>query len=171
SMSNSALVVTVRQDDLHGESPLAGVRFQREWERLAFQAGGGGNLAPAQNMMAFLDRGDGPSRSTCRPGIAEASLQETLPDFVADGLRKALPHFDRRMRGFVTAEATMIGVETRTSSPLRILRNEEGESISHQGLFPCGEGAGYAGGIMSAALDGLRIAGHVVDKTVTGEKI
>lgn len=171
SMSNSALVVTVRQEDLPGESPLAGVRFQREWERLAFQTGGGSHLAPAQNMMAFLGRGEGPIRSTCRPGIAEASLQETLPDFVVDGLRKALPHFDRRMRGFVTAEATLTGVETRTSSPVWILRNEEGESISHQGLFPCGEGAGYAGGIMSAALDGLRTAGHVVDKPVTGEKI
>ncbi len=166
SMSNSALVVTVGQNDLPGDGALEGVRFQQRWERQAFRAGGGAFLAPAQNMMSFLGRGEGAVRSTCRPGVCEAELHETLPGFVVKGLRRALPHFDRRMRGFVTAEATLVGVETRTSAPLRIRRNETGESVSHQGLFPCGEGAGYAGGIMSAALDGLRTAGHIVEKTL-----
>ena len=87
-----------------------------------------------------------------------------LPEFVTVGLRRALPHFDRKMRGFVTAEATLIGVESRTSAPLRILRDEAGQSLSHPGLYPAGEGAGYAGGIMSAALDGLRVAENILTK-------
>jgi uncharacterized FAD-dependent dehydrogenase len=94
--------------------------------------------------------------------VVAADLAEVLPDFVCHGLQRALPHFDRKMKGFVTAEAVLIGVETRTSAPLRITRGESGESISHQGLFPAGEGAGYAGGIMSAALDGLRAADQVI---------
>jgi uncharacterized FAD-dependent dehydrogenase len=84
-----------------------------------------------------------------------------LPTFVSDALRRALPQFERRMRGFLTAEAILTGVETRTSAPLRILRGENGQSVSHPGLYPAGEGAGYAGGIMSAALDGLRIAEQI----------
>jgi uncharacterized FAD-dependent dehydrogenase len=90
--------------------------------------------------------------------VREADLDGVLPPFVSEGLRRALPQFDRRMRGFVTAEATLVGVETRTSAPLRILRRENGESTSHRGLYPAGEGAGYAGGIMSSALDGLKTA-------------
>jgi uncharacterized FAD-dependent dehydrogenase len=159
--SNSALVVTVGPDDWGG-SALGGMRFQQEWERRAFVAGGGTYFAPAQNLLTFLGRAHAPLASSCRPGVSEAELREVLPAFVYDSLRLALPHFDRRMRGFVTAEATMIGVETRTSAPLRIVRGESGESLSHAGLFPAGEGAGYAGGIMSAALDGLRTAELVV---------
>jgi hypothetical protein len=86
-----------------------------------------------------------------------------LPAFVSQGLRRALPHFDRRMRGFVTAEATLIGVETRTSAPLRVVRDAKGQSVSHPGLYPAGEGAGYAGGIMSAALDGVQAAQRILD--------
>ncbi len=156
--SNSALVVAVRREDFPGADPLAGMRFQQHWERLALAAGGGEQRAPAQNLLAFLGRPGGAVRASCRPGIREAALEEILPPFVSQGLRQALPMFDRRMRGFVTSEATLIGVETRTSAPLRILRNENGQSLSHPGLYPAGEGAGYAGGIMSAALDGLRIA-------------
>jgi hypothetical protein len=94
--------------------------------------------------------------------VREADLAGVLPPFVSQGLRRALPHFERRMRGFTGAEAILIGVETRTSAPLRIVRGENGHSISHPGLYPAGEGAGYAGGIMSAALDGLRAAENVV---------
>jgi len=162
--SNSALVVAVRPADFDGKDPLAGVRFQRSLERAAFTAAGGDYHAPAQNLLAFLGRGDGPLVSTCRPGVRAADLGALLPPFVAKGLRKALPVFERRMRGFITREATLVGVETRTSAPLRIVRGEDGQSVSHPGLYPAGEGAGYAGGIMSAALDGLRTAEHIVSQ-------
>lgn len=159
--SNSALVVSVRTEDFGAADPLGGIAFQRALEQKAFAAGGGRFLAPAQNLLAFLGRGQGPVRSTCRPGVVELPLEEVLPGFVAAGLRSALPQFERRMRGFVCAEATLVGVETRTSAPVRIVRGEDGQSISHPGLFPAGEGAGYAGGIMSAALDGLRAAERI----------
>ena len=95
--------------------------------------------------------------------MRNTSLKKCLPAFVTQGLRKALPIFNQRMRGFVGQEATLIGVETRTSAPVRIVRNTQGESISHQGLFPVGEGAGYAGGIMSAALDGIKTAITIIN--------
>jgi len=157
--SNSALVVTVSAEDFGADDPLAGVRFQRHWEEKAFVAGGGDYRAPAQNMLAFLRCGSGLLRSSCRPGVREADLATVLPRALAEVLRRGLPQFDRQMRGFVTSEATLVGVETRTSAPLRIVRDEStGTSLSHPGLYPAGEGAGYAGGIMSAALDGLRVA-------------
>lgn len=167
--SNSALVVTVAPEDWHS-SRLGGIDFQQKWERLAFTAGGSGSRAPAQNMMAFSGLGVGPLNSSCRPGVVETELREVLPDFVYHGLKSALPHFDRKMKGFLTSEAVLVGVETRTSAPLRILRNEVGESVSHAGLFPAGEGAGYAGGIMSAAFDGLRAAERVV-QSVLGQEL
>ncbi len=151
----------MRPDDLPGTDPLAGIRFQRTWEEKAFTAGGSDWHAPAQSLQAFLGGRGGPLRTTCRPGVREADLATVLPSFVSQGLRRALPHFERRMRGFTSAEAILIGVETRTSAPLRIVRGENGQSISHPGLYPAGEGAGYAGGIMSAALDGLRAAESV----------
>jgi len=163
--SNSALVVTVGPADW-GAAKLGGLKFQQQWERLAYAAGGGNFMAPAQNMMAFIGRGGGPIASSCRPGIVETDLREVLPEFVYHGLCRALPHFDQKMRGFMTSEAVLVGVETRTSAPLRISRSEAGESVSHRGLFPAGEGAGYAGGIMSAALDGLRAADQVVQSAM-----
>lgn len=159
--SNSALVVSVTPQDWGGET-LGGVHFQQRWERKAFAAGGKTFMAPAQNMMAFSGQGFGPVVTSCRPGVVEAELREVLPDFVYHGLLKALPTFERKMRGFVSSDAVLLGVETRTSAPLRIRRDECGESVSHKGLFPAGEGAGYAGGIMSAALDGLEVASRIV---------
>ncbi|WP_305045743.1 NAD(P)/FAD-dependent oxidoreductase [Geoalkalibacter sp.] len=164
ALSNSALVVSVRRQDFPAPHALGGVVLQEELERAAFVAAGADYRAPAQNLLHFLGRGGGPLRSSCRPGVREADLADLLPAFVTSGLRSALPHFERRMRGFITAEATLVGVETRTSAPLRILRGEDGQSLSHPGLYPCGEGAGYAGGIMSAALDGLRIAEAIMTK-------
>lgn len=161
AFSNSALVVTVNPRDWGGAT-LGGMDYQQHWERLAFQAGGGGFAAPAQNLLAFAGCGHGPVLSSCRPAVIESELSQVLPEFVSAGLRRALPHFERQMRGFMTAEAVLIGVETRTSAPLRISRGDDGASLSHPGLFPAGEGAGYAGGIMSAALDGLRTAEQVV---------
>jgi len=163
SFSNSALVVSVRPSDFEGGDPLAGVCFQRRWEEAAFAASGESYCAPAQNVMDFLGMGKGSIRSTVLPGVREADLSSILPLPVVEGLRNGLPHFNRRMKGFVSAEATLIGVETRTSAPLRILRGEDGQSLSHRGLYPAGEGAGYAGGIMSAALDGLRAAEHIAE--------
>lgn len=162
--SNSALVVSVRPDDFDSADALAGVRFQRRWEQAAFVAGGSNNLAPAQPLQEFLDGRPGQLQSTCQPGIVHADLKQVLPPFVSQSLTQALPHFNRRMRGFVCREATLIGVETRTSAPLRILRNEQCESVSHAGLYPAGEGAGYAGGIMSAAVDGLRVAEKLTER-------
>jgi len=156
--ANSALVVNVRPEDFDGKDPLAGVRFQQLWERTAFAAGGGNYHAPAQNLLAFVGQGSGGYHSSYRPGVVEADLATVLPEYVTTALREGIVSFDRKMKGFVTREATLTGVETRTSAPLRILRGEDCQSPSLRGLYPCGEGAGYAGGIMSAALDGVRVA-------------
>jgi hypothetical protein len=162
-LSNSALVVSVKPEDFAGDDPLSGVRFQRRWEQAAYAAAGGTWRAPAQPLLEFLHGRGGVLRSSCEPEVIHADLSRCLPDFVTDGLRKALPHFERRMRGFVGPEATLIGVETRTSAPLRILRGDDGASLSHPGLYPAGEGAGYAGGIMSSAVDGLRTAERILE--------
>ncbi|HTP64725.1 MAG TPA: hypothetical protein VMJ66_04980 [Geobacteraceae bacterium] len=157
--ANSALVVGVGREDFPDDSPLAGVAFQRALERRAFMAGGGDYRAPAQNLMAFLgDKGSFRIASSYRPGVRETDLCDILPGFVTDTLREGIRSFGRKMRGFITCEATLTGVETRTSSPLRIVRGEDFQSVSLAGLYPVGEGAGYAGGIMSSALDGIRVA-------------
>ena len=156
--ANSALVATVGPRDFADASPLAGVEFQRTLERRAFLAGGGGYLAPAQSLLAFLGQGKGRLSSSYRPGVTECELAPLLPAGVAATLKEGILFFEKRMRGFISAEATLTGVETRTSAPLRILRGADLQSTSHQGLYPTGEGAGYAGGIMSAALDGMRVA-------------
>jgi uncharacterized FAD-dependent dehydrogenase len=157
--ANSALVVNVTNADFGGDDPLAGVRFQRHWERQAFLAGGGGYHAPAQNLLAFMRlAGKGPASATYRPGIVETELDPVLPPFIIQTLREGIPEFGRKLHGFVSAEATLIGIESRTSAPVRVLRNELFESIGLRGLYPAGEGAGYTGGIMSSAVDGVRIA-------------
>ncbi len=160
--SNAALVVTVRTDDLEGDDPLAGVRRQRRYEEAAFAASGSDYRAPAQNLLAFPGEGTGPVTASCSPGVTEADPATLLPPFVTEGIRSALPRFDRRLRGFVTREAVLVGVESRTSAPLRILGVDDGQSVSHPGLFPAGDGSGYAGGIVSSAVDGLRVAEQVV---------
>ena len=160
--ANSALVVTVGKDDFPGDSPLAGVEFQRSLERAAFVAGGSDYRAPAQNLMSFMgERGSHRVASTYRPGVVEADLSLLLPGFVTETLREGIRSFERKMRGFITAEATLTGVETRTSAPVRIIRGEDLQSPTMRGLYPVGEGAGYAGGIMSSALDGIRAADAV----------
>ena len=156
--ANSALVVSVGREDF-GDGPLDGVEFQRFWERKAFLAGGSSYRAPAQNLLSFLGgKRHSVLHSTYRPGIVESDLDQTLPAAVATALRSGLRVFDRKMKGFVTGEASLIGVETRTSAPVRIVRGDDFQSVSLSGLYPAGEGAGYAGGIMSAALDGIRVA-------------
>lgn len=163
--ANSALVATVGPADFPDAGPLAGVEFQRIWERRAYEAGGGGFRAPAQNMISFLGRpGTFPLRATYRPGVVEADLAGLLPPAVVATLRSGIASFDRKMRGFLTEEATLTGVETRTSSPVRIVRGEDCQSVTLPGLYPAGEGAGYAGGIMSAALDGIRVADAIAGR-------
>jgi uncharacterized FAD-dependent dehydrogenase len=156
--ANSALVATVGPADFASGSLLAGIDFQRLLERRAFEAGGGGYRAPAQSLLAFLGLGRGRISSTYRPGVTESDLALLLPQGVVETLRAGILSFERRMRGFVSAEATLTGVESRTSAPVRIVRGSDLQSPSHAGLYPTGEGAGYAGGIMSAALDGIRVA-------------
>ncbi len=162
--SNSALVVTVSTDDFYSDDVLAGISFQRQWEQAAWRLGGGDGSAPAQPLVEFLNGRGGQIDSSYRPAFVHADLSLCLPAFVTTGLRRALPRFNRKMRGFVGPEATLIGVETRTSAPLRILRDNSGESLSHRGLFPTGEGAGYAGGIMSAAIDGMKVATTIINR-------
>lgn len=157
--ANSALVVNVREDDFEGVGPLAGIRLQRKWEQQAFSAGGGGYRAPAQNLLDFLRMpGKGATRASYRPGICETDLRTVLPPFIIDTLREGIIDFGRRLKGFVTAEATLVGIESRTSAPVRILRDTNCESLTIKGVYPAGEGAGYAGGIMSSAVDGIKVA-------------
>jgi hypothetical protein len=157
--ANSAVVVNVRVDDF-GDAPLAGLAFRRRWEERAFACGGGHYHAPAQRLTDFLKDATGGmvGPTTFRPGVRAASLREVLPGFVTEALKKGFRLFERKMPGFASTEAQLIGVETRTSSPVRISRGPDGRSVSVKGVYPCGEGSGYAGGIISSALDGIRAA-------------
>ncbi|MGI5978509.1 MAG: NAD(P)/FAD-dependent oxidoreductase [Oscillospiraceae bacterium] len=158
---NGAFLVGLTPDDFAGSDPLAGVRFQQHWERQAFLSGGENFYAPVQTMHDFLaakrTQQLGRVTPTYRPGVMPSDLSACLPEIVADTLRGAAPIFERSLRGFADPEAVLTAIETRSSSPVRILRNERCES-SIKGIFPCGEGAGYAGGITSAAVDGIRVA-------------
>ncbi|MEK6535031.1 MAG: FAD-dependent protein [Thermodesulfobacteriota bacterium] len=162
--ANSAVVVNVQSEDLGGEGPLAGLAFRRHWEERAFLAGGSDYCAPAQRLTDFLSgKNHSPiGRCSFLPGVKGADLREVLPPFVVEGLKRGFAEFERKMPGFITGEAILIGVETRTSSPVRITRGEDGQGVNLTGLYPCGEGAGYAGGIISSALDGIRAAERLV---------
>ena len=177
--ANAALLVEVRPDDLPGDDPLAGVAFQRQLERDAYQLGrgltaGGGEdasalcppyMAPAQTVGDFLAHAAGTPSAAVTPtyprGVAWRDLRDCLPSFVTDALAEALPALDRKLHGFASDDAVMTAVEARSSSPVRIVR-DDGFQSNIAGLYPCGEGAGYAGGITSAAVDGLRVAEAIV---------
>ncbi len=163
--ANAAFLVNVVPADFEDDHPLAGVRFQRQWERAAFELGGRQFRAPVQLMGDFLQGVASSSAGDVQPtyplGVEYTDLTHCLPDFVVSSLRDAAPVFDRRMRGFATADALLTGVETRSSSPVRVVRDETLQS-NLRGIYPCGEGAGYAGGIMSAAVDGMRCAEAVL---------
>jgi uncharacterized FAD-dependent dehydrogenase len=171
--ANAALVVDVSPRDFPGDAqanPLAGIEFQRQWEAAAFKAGGENYAAPAQKVGDFLAGRPstelGAVQPSYTPGIHLADLAACLPGYVVEALREALPAFDKQIRGFAMADALMTGVETRTSSPVRVTRDERFESVNTRGLYPGGEGAGYAGGILSAAVDGIRIAEAVANSLV-----
>lgn len=178
--ANSALLVEVRPDDLPSKGPLEMVAWQRQLERAAFElaarAGGGPYAAPAQIVGDLVAGGAGTRSRLVEPtyplGVRWCDLRECLPPFVADALVEALPALDRRMRGFAHEHALLTGVEARSSSPLRILRDERFQAQVVPGVgsgtYPCGEGAGYAGGIMSSAVDGLRVALAIVEELQAG---
>jgi len=156
--ANAALLVTVNPKDLPGEGPLAGVYYQQQIEEAAFAAGGGGYRAPAQKVGDFLagrpSDGPGNVQPTYRPGVTWCDLHTVLPKRITDAIKEALPSLETHLQGFADADAVLTAPETRSSSPVRILRDESRQA-QLRGLYPTGEGAGYAGGIMSAAIDGI----------------
>lgn len=166
--ANSALVVQVRKADFGGDHPLAGVAFQRKLERAAFAAAGGGYKAPVQLVGDFLaDRESyyfGAVKPTYAPATAFVPMQALFPRALTDALKAALPDLDARLSGFAAYESVLTGVESRTSSPVRIVRGADMQAAGIAGVYPCGEGCGYAGGITSAAADGLRVAEAIVQK-------
>jgi uncharacterized FAD-dependent dehydrogenase len=168
--ANAGLVVAITPEDYPGDA-LAGIGFQQEWERRAFLAGGSTYAAPAQRVGDFLERRAstalGEVIPSYKPGVHPANLEACLPGFAAEAIREALMKFNRDIPGFAMQDAVLTGVETRTSSPIRITRGPDGHSLNTPGLFPAGEGAGYAGGIMSAGVDGIRVA-EAVAASLTG---
>jgi hypothetical protein len=159
--ANSGIVVGVTPEDYPG-GPLAGVAFQRQWEEQAFVAGGSNYCAPCQRVGDFLagrpSTALGSVLPSYTPGVRMTDLAACLPTYAIDAIREALPVFDKQIKGFALDDALLTGVETRTSSPLRIKRDHTYQSVNTRGLYPAGEGAGYAGGIMSAAVDGIEVA-------------
>jgi len=169
--ANSAIVVGIDPSDFPGD-PLAGVELQRQLESAAFKLGGENYDAPAQLVGDFMKGKSseqlGAVDPSYKPGIKLTDLTSLLPDYCNEALREALPAFNRKIHGFAMDEATLTGVETRTSSPICIKRDREYQSINVRGLFPAGEGAGYAGGIMSAAIDGIKVA-EAMALSINGE--
>jgi uncharacterized FAD-dependent dehydrogenase len=165
--ANSGMVVGVEEKDVQDfkkYGPLAGMHFQRSVEEKSFEAGGGKFIAPAQRMVDFVNNRPSSSLPACSylPGIHSSSLQESLPGFVAEGLRQAFKVFGKKMKEFYTNEAVIVATESRTSSPVRIPRDNS--TLQHPGiknLYPCGEGSGFAGGIVSAAMDGEKVASQI----------
>ena len=159
--ANAGIVVGITPADYPGH-PLAGIAFQRHWEERAFAAGGASYAAPAQLVGDFLamkaSRALGEVVPSYKPGVHLTDLADCLPNFAVAAIREAIPAFDRQIKGFAMADAVMTGVETRTSSPIRIGRDDSYQSTNTRGLYPAGEGAGFAGGILSAGVDGIRIA-------------
>lgn len=165
--ANAALLVNVGPADFFDAHPLSGFAFQKRWENLAFRLAGETYAAPIQLVGDFLagrtSTGWGEVEPTYRPGVVPADLRACLPPYVCDTLLQALPAFARKLRGFDLPAAILTGVETRSSSPVRVLRDEDFQSAI-RGLYPAGEGAGYAGGIMSSAVDGMRVAEAVISR-------
>ena len=172
--ANAAIVVGITPEDYapYGEGPLAGIALQRHWESLAFELGGGQYEAPAQLVGDFLhgrpSRKFGAVLPSYTPGVRLGDLGQSLPDYAIAAIREALPAFDKQLRGFAMSDAVLTGVETRTSAPVRVTRGADGHSLNTRGLFPAGEGAGYAGGILSAGVDGIKTAEAVALSIVGG---
>ncbi|MDD3145263.1 MAG: hypothetical protein PHV23_04095 [Candidatus Gracilibacteria bacterium] len=165
--SNSALLVNVNPSDFGSDHPLAGVEFQRKWEKATYELGGSNFNAPAQLVGDFLNRKAstklGKIGTTYKPEITLTSLDSCLPEFVIEAIRKAIPMLDKKIAGFANPDALLIGIEARTSSVIRMFRDENCES-NISGIYPAGEGAGYAGGITSSAIDGLVVGEKIINK-------
>ena len=165
--ANSAVLVSVTPDDFKGDSPLEGIYFQKDLEKKAFELGGSNFYAPIQTVGDFFKNQKttsiGEVKPTYKPGVTYSNLQEILPDYVVKTMQEGLLDFDRKIKGFASSDAILTGLETRSSSPVTIVRNEQLES-NIKGIYPCGEGAGYAGGIMTAAMDGIKCAIQILIK-------
>lgn len=168
--ANSGLLANVVPTDLPGDDPLAGIELQRSCEHAAFARGGGGFVAPAQLVSDFMHGNPSHTGGRIAPtyprGVAWGSVESCLPPYITETLRAAIPDMAHHLQGFDDAEAVLTGIETRSSSPVRVTRAADLQSVTVAGLYPAGEGAGYAGGIMSAATDGLRAAQAVIDAQV-----
>lgn len=168
--ANSGIVVGITPADYPGH-PLAGIAFQRQWESRAFELGGENYDAPGQLVGDFINGVPstelGSVLPSYKPGVHLGDLATALPPYAIDAIREALPEFDKQIKGFAMRDAVLTGVETRTSSPIRIKRNDDFQSLNTRGLYPGGEGAGYAGGILSAAVDGIRIAEAVAQSMLS----
>ncbi|ALM65860.1 TPA: NAD(P)/FAD-dependent oxidoreductase [Vibrio parahaemolyticus] len=169
--ANSAIVVGISPEVDYPGDPLAGIRFQRELESNAYKLGGENYDAPAQKIGDFL-KGRDPSQlgdvePSFTPGIKLTDLSKALPPFAVEAIREAIPAFDRKIKGFASEDGLLTGVETRTSSPVCIKRGKDFQSVNLKGFYPAGEGAGYAGGILSAGIDGIKVAEAVARDIVT----
>jgi uncharacterized FAD-dependent dehydrogenase len=160
--ANAGIVVDVTPEKDFPGHPLAGIALQRRWEEQAFKAGGENYVAPGQRLGDFLagrpSTALGEVIPSYKPGVLPTDLSGCLPDFAIAAMREAFPVFGRQIPGFDNPDAVLTGVETRTSSPIRITRGKTFQSLNTKGLYPAGEGAGYAGGILSAAVDGIKVA-------------
>ena len=162
--ANSAVLVSVTKEDLKSDDVLAGMYLQREVERKAYEAGEKSYRAPAERVGDFLGKSCGESvKATYKPGIVWTKIDEVLPHFVTEAIRDALPLMDKKLRGFADPDAILTVPETRSSSPVRIIRDKDTLMSQIEGLYPCGEGAGYAGGITSAAVDGIKVAEKIAE--------
>lgn len=166
--ANSAILVNVTVEDYYKKTPLDGMYFQEDLEKKAYKLGGENYNAPIQKVGDFLENKKttelGNVKPTYRPGVTMANLNEILPQFVSETLKEGIIELDKKMHGFGNKDAILTGVETRSSSPIQITRDRENlNSINVKGLYPCGEGAGYAGGIMTAAVDGIRCAIKILE--------
>ncbi len=166
--TNAAVVVNVNREDFYRGHPLDGMHFQAAIEQRAFREGGGSYYSPAQSLTDFLAGTSKKTqfRTSYKPGVTPARLDQILPDFVVNSLRSALGEYNKKMRGFISDEAIVAGVETKTSAPIVMFRDASLQSVSHPGIFPAGEGAGFAGGIVSAALDGVKIGRALVENAI-----
>ncbi|EHD0095205.1 NAD(P)/FAD-dependent oxidoreductase [Vibrio vulnificus] len=168
--ANSAIVVGISPEIDYPGDPLAGIRFQRELESNAYRLGGENYDAPAQKIGDFLKGRDpsalGDVEPSFTPGIKLTDLEKALPPFAIEAIREAIPAFDRKIKGFASEDGLLTGVETRTSSPVCIKRDKEYQSVNLKGFYPAGEGAGYAGGILSAGIDGIKVAEAVARSVV-----
>ena len=174
--ANAGIVVGISPEDYPGgvaAGPLAGIALQEELESRAYLLGGSNYEAPAQLVGDFIaarpSTALGSVEPSYKPGVRLGDLASALPDYAIEAIREALPAFDRQIKGFAMPDAVLTGVETRTSSPLRITRGEDYQSLNTRGLYPAGEGAGYAGGIMSAGIDGLRVADALARSLLAGD--